>query len=413
MATTGRTASFTIVALTLGFVCGAWVVGTGVVYRFMPAPKVEQLNPYYEPLVRPVTTAPAPPPQSKAVAVPESNFLNEGSGGLGEVPDRTDLQPTPGCEWVVLPRPFVLEGGHWHSTNSKRILAGYPSVDPTTGSLRYLLVQFAKSGESVLDLRPVFFDAEAKRKISQGSGLSSSRGMSGEFVMLEFGRDLHGQLPPEKVAYFGVEKVPVVSEKEKMEYAQRDAGELGIAILPPASLGQPYTFDLPTADGKRVRSEDLRGKAVLVIVCGNEAMSPLGLKMARTAIDTVKKEEMAVVVVSFEATIEDARKALAMSHVEGSLVFVPNDLATRKLWTEGSQIPYLPMLLLVDREGVLRFNCNSFELQDRVDIVFGRAKRMPRPKALRSIIKDPKPPKAPSGPTLRPIDSRVFSGSKS
>lgn len=44
MAKTGRTASFTIVALVLGFVSGVWLVGTGVVYRFIPAPQIEPAN---------------------------------------------------------------------------------------------------------------------------------------------------------------------------------------------------------------------------------------------------------------------------------------------------------------------------------------------------------------------------------
>ena len=46
--------------------------------------------------------------------------------------------------------------------------------------------------------------------------------------------------------------------------AVREAEELGASVLPLPLMGEPFDFELPTLDGKTIRSGDLKGKVVLL-----------------------------------------------------------------------------------------------------------------------------------------------------
>jgi hypothetical protein len=335
----------------------------------------------------------------QAVAVPRPANFSGGSAGLVPRADRADLLPTPGCYWVIEPRPFQL-GKAWSWHDPERAIGGYSAVDPSTGALRYLLIQSTGQGGLAMDLRPVFFDAGANRQVPLPAGFNSSGSPGGVFAMNQFHLNPVQQLTPEKVAYFGIERVTPDALRLLVEAAQREAKEKGMAILPPLRFGAPYPFDLPTVDGKRLRSDDLRGKAVLVVVSGPGGISSLGLFSVKKVREASKQDELAIVGISFDGSVEDAREAFARSGADGPFVVVPNDPTTRRIWSEGAQITQLPMFLLIDREGILRFNCqHPFELQDRVDILFGRAKRPPILKPARPV----KPaPKATTAPTATP-----------
>jgi hypothetical protein len=180
-----------------------------------------------------------------------------------------------------------------------------------------------------------------------------------------------------KAVYFAIERVKPEAARLQAEAAQEEAVKKGVAILPEPRLGQPYPFDLLDADGKPIRSEDCKGKVLVVAFLGPGGFDRIALVMAKKIRESYKPEDVAFIGISFDATIEEAKETFAGSGPDGSLVVIPNDPTTRRLWADGSLVERVPKFLVVDGEGVLRFDCDPFDLQDRVDILFGRAKRPP------------------------------------
>ena len=371
MISTGRLAAITIVALGSGFVGGAWFIGSGYGFALMPVPRLPP-PPAIAPPARPKAVVKGPAP----VRVPKSPGFSGGSVGLMPRADRTDLLPSPGCEWEVEPRPFRPDSS-WHKTDPDRALGGYPTIDPAKGGLRYLLIQSTPSGAAEIDVRPVFFDEAANRMVPRGQPFGRSGGSHGSFSMSEFRFDPFQGYDASKVAYFAIERVVPDAPRLLVEATREEAEEAGVAILPQPKLGQPYPFDLVDVDGKPIRTSDFKGKAVVVSVSGPEGFGNFGMMTAKRLRDFYKPDELAFVNISFDATAEEAKGTLAKMGPDGPLVVIPNDPTTRRLWADGSQIERIPKFFLVDREGVLRFVPPMHELQDRVDILFGRAKRSP------------------------------------
>lgn len=377
MVTKGRVVAIAIVALGLGFLGGVWVVASGALFRLIPPPEVEPQG--LAANARP-PGAPAVPkrPIVKAVDVPKTKNFGVGSAGLEPVADRTDLMPAPGCSWVVEPRPFRL-GASWHQTDAERALGGDSSIEPMTGALRYLLVQSTRQG-SALELRPVFFDAQANRHIPGPGRGGMSRNNEDLFTMTTFYVDPVHEFALDKIAYFGIERVVSDADRLLAEAAQKEAKDKGIEIPPLPAIGKPFPFDLPTPDGQRMRAADYRGKAVLLVVWGPGAYEIGTMAHVKNVREKNKADELAIVGVSFDGSAEDARQTFTKSGADGPFVLVPNDTVSRRLWREGVQFTNVPRLYLIDREGVLRFTCSTFDVQDHIDILFGRAKRFhPRP----------------------------------
>ncbi|MDR3635851.1 MAG: hypothetical protein P4L84_18760 [Isosphaeraceae bacterium] len=392
MMTKGRVVAIAIVALGLGFVGGAWFFGSGLAFQVIAPPPAEILD--GAPKAR--TKVAREVPHVKAVAVPRLANFNGGSGGLGPTADRTDLMPAPGCSWVIEPRPFRI-GAQWHQTDTERALGGESALEPLTGGVHYLLVQSTRQGGGAIELRPVFFDAEANRYIPSRTAGSSSRSSDGVFVMTQFQLDPARQLAPDKVAYFGIELVVPNAERLLAEATQKEAKEKGIEIPPLPILGQPYPFDLPAAAGQRARAADYRGKAVLLAVFGPGGLNRFAMSPVKKIRESTKADELAIVGVSFDGSVEDAREAFANSGADSPIVFVSNDSLTRRLWRDGAQLPAIPTFYLLDREGILRFVCNPFDLPDRVDVLLGRAKRPHFPQPVRAGNPAQKAPAAPPG----------------
>ena len=377
MISRGRMIAVTIVSLGFGFVGGAWFIGSGLGFDLIPLPTVPPAN--ATPAV-PKRVTPPPVPRVKAVEVPWPANFSGGWGGQGLRADRNDLAPAPGCDWVVDPHTFTFPSS-WTKTNRERALCGYSAVQVSTGALLYFMVQSTRNETAPLDLRPVFFDKEGTRYIPLGHN-SSSRGSGGQFITSEFTLDPVGQLPRDKVAYFAIERVAPDSERLLAEAAQKNAMEKGIVILPSPQVGKPYSFDLTTADGQRIRTEDYRGKAVVVWVWGPSPTDNWLLIDLKKIRDSYIDNEIAFVGVSFDGSVEEAREKFAKGKTDGSLVVIPNDAKIRRLWQEGAQITRLPAYFLIDRDGILRQRGNYFDFKQNVDILFGRWKpfQIDRPK---------------------------------
>ena len=370
--------------VTLGFLGGVWFVASGLAFEYVAPPSVTPADP---------TTAPrAPltgPPRPAAVSVPKVENFSGGSAGLGRSADRVDLTPAPGTGWEIDPRPLRYPA-FWHSTNRHRALGGEVSVDAATGGLHFLLIQSTRQREAPIELRPVFFDERAKRYAAEKRGANASRSSDGAFLMTEFvlDKDPVRSFDPASVRYFGIERVTPDADRALAEAAQTEARAAGLSILPPPTLGAAYKFDLPTADGGRARAEDFRGKVLLVAVWGPAFGGRSGSELAH--VNLARKadppDQLAVLGVSFDALTVDARKAFENVGGADTLVVVPNDPEARRLWADGARIDRLPVYLLIDREGVLRFSCRWNDLRDRIDTLFGRTKR---PFPTRTLSKTP------------------------
>ena len=396
MISSGRMAAIAIVALGVGFVGGAWFISSGYGYSLLPVPKLPPPPPASPARAKAFRKAPS----VAAVGLPGPAHFSGGSGGLMPKADRTDLLPSPGCEWEIEPRPFR-PGHNWHKTDPDRALGGYSTTDPATGGLRYLLIQSTRNRAAEIHLRPVFFDEAANRMVPDRRPLGSSKGPEAVFAMEEFVFEPFRKVDASKVAYFGLERVVPEAARMLAEATQQEAKEKGVAILPEPRLGQPYPFDLADVDGKPIRAADFKGKAVVVTIWGPGGFGNIGLIYAKKLRESYKADEVAFVGISFDGSAEEAKQSFAKMGPDGPLVVIPNDPTTRRLWIDGSRVDQIPKFFLVDREGVLRFLCHAYELKDSVDILFGRAVRPPF-----TTIR-PGKPATKGATTSRPVPSTV------
>ncbi len=369
MISTGRTVAIAALAVCSGFVGGVWFVSSGSAFALFPIPTVP---PVATPRVA-KKVAPRKPPAVAAVGVPKAAHFSGGSAGLMPAAARDDLLPSPGCSWEVEPRPFKPRG-HWHKSDPDRVIAGYWWIEPGSGGLRYLLVQ-ATRGTGELPLRPVFFDEDANRMVPSVASRSSSRGTGGAFIMAEFSFGPCDWADFSKVAYFAIERVVPDAARFLVEDAQKRAAQKGIAILPAPRLGKPYPFDLVDVDARAIRQSDLKGKAVVISVSGPGPFGNHGLLVAKRLRDSYKPDELEFVNISFDGSAGDAKAEVGKIGLDCRLVCIPNDLATRRIWVEGTGIDRFPKCFVVDREGVLRFVSSTTDLEDRVAILFGRPRR--------------------------------------
>lgn len=369
MFSNGRMVAVTLVSLGVGFVGGVWFISSGLGFDLFPLPTVPAAN-AMPAASTPKRVTPPPVPRVKAVEVPWPANFSGSSGGLGLRADRIDLAPAPGCDWEIDPRTFAFSSS-WTKTNRERALCGYSAAQVSTGALLYFFVQSTSRGAAALELRPVFFDKEGTRYVPLGH-TSKSGSLEGQLLTSEFTLDPVAQLPRDKVAYFGIERVAPNAERLLADAAHKTAEEKGIAILPIPQVGKPYAFDLTTADGRRIRTEDFRDKAVVIWVWGpslSDNWLQIDLKRIR---DSYIDNEIVFVGVSFDGSVEEAREKFAKGKTDGSLVFIANDAKTRRLWQEGAQITRLPAYFLIDRDGILRHRGNFFDFKQNVDILFGR-----------------------------------------
>jgi hypothetical protein len=310
-----------------------------------------------------------------------------GSGGLEPRVERLDLLPTPGCQWEIEPRPFRSKAT-WHAANLERAFGGDSTIDPVNGGLRLLLVQATVEGVGPIKVRPVFFDENANRVMFESRHLCGSSNPRGTFTIEEFLVDPRLAPRPSEIRYFGLERVVPESARLASQAAQTEAKARGLHILPPPRLGETYGFDLPTADGKSTRTDDFRGKFLVVAVWGPRHSSTASLFFLKSALKAAKPDEVAVVGVSFDGSIDDARETFAGLDRDDPLVVIPNEAITRRIWSEGAEIAQVPTFFLLDRDGKLRFVCNTLKLRDSLALLIGRPK-------LKSLLHG-----KPSGPRL-------------
>lgn len=366
MITAGRLTAITTVALALGFLGGVRFAGsetgTQLANAIAKPPAPAALAP---PSPTPAPAAAAP---SQPVAEPASEAPFEGgSSGLPAKTERTDLLTAPGCSWFIEPRPLPPDRS-WVVTVPGIALYGDTALSPQTGHPTTNLVHLLKAGATLPELRPVYFDDAGVRYVPDSVSPSFSNNTAGkESLSRKTYRFIFDRFapPPGSIVSFGVERVGPNAARLLSDAAQKAAKEREAAILPTPLINQPYEFNLTTVDGEPLRTQDFRGRPILIgVFLGPDPTGRVVANMLREVREAYRDGIPEFVCIFLDSPLDQARASLARAELGNtSLVLVPDDPALYRLWREGSQLIHgSHTCFLVDQNGVLRFAGSASEL---------------------------------------------------
>jgi thiol-disulfide isomerase/thioredoxin len=169
----------------------------------------------------------------------------------------------------------------------------------------------------------------------------------------------------------GIEVVPAEVRRAAREAASARAGwearAAGIEILTRPEVGKPLEFSFKDTRGRVVRSAELRGKVVL-IDCWASWSGPCTEKLPRlkTLYERRRSDGFEVIGLNFDDDRGRAERLVRVMALPWPQVFVPVD-SSRRLWKEASDLPNFPRSLLIDRQGILRWDGGPGELEARID----------------------------------------------
>jgi len=252
----------------------------------------------------------------------------------------------PGCFWLVDPRT---PGG---SLATLGMVYFYES-DPNGAALVTLAYGNGKSVEN--RLRPVLFDSASKRYLPKLEHGGASGGPNHEVTVLQNWRMDPSVLPARKVTSLGIEALTPESNRIAARDSFAQAKKNGIELLPWPEVGQPYSFTLTSLDGRKIRSQDLKGKVVL-LDCWATWCSPCValLPELKDHYEKWHKDGLEIIGITLDQKPETAQKLCEKRGYAWPQVWVPNDESTRELWAKSAGISSIPRVFLIDREGILR-----------------------------------------------------------
>jgi thiol-disulfide isomerase/thioredoxin len=272
----------------------------------------------------------------------------------------------PGCYWTIEPKgamPGALGG------SGINVLITKDPQGALVVNMSYVTKLDGRKPNP--EYRPVFFDDKKARYLVEAreevSGASPAiRGVT--LVTCEFRLDPK-VLPFDRVKGLGIEVVSAEVLRAEADAlsakAFQSARDAGIELLPRPEVGKPYEFMLTASDGKALRSDAMKGKVVL-IDCWASWSGPCTDKMAELKALYERRRGDGFEVIGLNFDFDRTRgerlvKALALPWPQ---VFVPVDDRTRRLWADGPGFPSYPRLLLIDRQGILRWDGGSPESLD-------------------------------------------------
>jgi RNA polymerase sigma factor (sigma-70 family) len=277
-----------------------------------------------------------------------------------------------GYTWSIAPQEFACPLAGSYSLWAKDGIA-CTFAQGKQGELIITLAQVCTKDKESSRYRPVVFDAGRKRHAETCqpvAGGSSDAAASLGIALFTFGPT---PLPAEKVKYLGIEVLTPQGVKAIVARAIERARAAGIEVLPPGFVGQTYDFALTTLAGKKVRAVDLRGKVVL-IDCWSTSCSPCMAKMPKlkSLYEKYNPNGFEIIGVSLDVDAGKVREACRVEGLTWPQVLVPPDAKTREIWHQSAGLESVPRLLLIDREGILRAECNPDQLKEEVTKVMKR-----------------------------------------
>jgi hypothetical protein len=277
----------------------------------------------------------------------------------------------PGCFWIDEPRNpgvFLGLGGPGVSYLYEKDKDGAAVI-----TMAYLTPDFYSR-----EYRPVIVDAGKNRYLPKCVA-GGSAGRRGEgLVALSRWRLDPVLLPADHVAGVGIEAVTADAHRSNAREAQKRARIAKVEVLPWPQLGAAYPFTLTAIDGRKIRSEDFKGK-VLVIHCWATSSYPYQPAIVRLKALYAKwhSHGLEIVGVNFDQdieTLEGIRKSETMTWPQ---VFVPNDDGLRQLWREACGAKTMSSVLLIDQRGILRGDATD-KLEEKIaKLLASRAENPP------------------------------------
>jgi thiol-disulfide isomerase/thioredoxin len=151
-------------------------------------------------------------------------------------------------------------------------------------------------------------------------------------------------------------------------------------VLPWPQAGEAYPFTLTTIDGRKIHSENLKGKVVL-IDCWATWCSPCMALMPelKELYEKWHQRGLEIVGISFDRDVETVRKACKSHALTWPQVFVPDDEKLRDLWREACGIGAIPRVLIIDQQGILQPE-SADKLKERIGKLLALSSKEPAPK---------------------------------
>ncbi|HEY4308450.1 MAG TPA: TlpA disulfide reductase family protein [Pirellulales bacterium] len=259
-----------------------------------------------------------------------------------ELDRRKCLKPRPGFRWIQEPQPRAKTGNWagWYDHNVK--------VSFDQNSAQAFVVNTNRSAE-VFSLQVVAFDEREERYELDGRAV----GAYGRFIAESFRLD-PAQLPPDRVKYVGIEGVTRQDQAAVARRLAQLAEAEGNNVLPLPKIDEPFDFVL-TAGNRRIESAQLRGKVVVIDLWASWCAPCLKLMPEMKELYAQWHDKgLEVIGVSFDQDEGQAQAVIDRMQLPWPSSTLPADCTARKLWDSREGVTYLPTLLVVDAQGILR-----------------------------------------------------------
>jgi thiol-disulfide isomerase/thioredoxin len=240
------------------------------------------------------------------------------------------------------------------------------------GKDRGLVLSFVRPDtvRGIHRMRPIAIDTGGQRHELRAHMSVGSKGIN-----LERWTSDAATLPASKVAYVGLEGLTDEGLIIETEAAGEEARKLGLSVLPIPTVGQPYRFTLTDSSGAPIDSELLHGKVVLLDFWASWC-APCIAKMPRLKELYDEHHGNGFEVIGLSLDTDDAArdKAIEENSMSWKQAVVPKENDAQQLWCKAMGLRAIPRLLLVDREGILRADCDSSQLEAELTTVLQAAK---------------------------------------
>jgi RNA polymerase sigma factor (sigma-70 family) len=277
----------------------------------------------------------------------------------------------PGCFWIDQPRnpsPFLALGGDG--------INYFYDVDRFGAVI--LTMSYLTPGPESREYRPVLLDAAGRRYLPKHIDGGYAGGRRGEaIVTLYRWRMDPNVLSADRVDKIGVEALTPASRLHAAREALGRARSAKIEVLPWPQAGEAYPFTLTAIDGRKIRSEELKGKVVL-IDCWATSCSPCMALMRelKTLYERWHQHGLEIIGINFDRDVETAQKACKSDGLTWPQIHVPDDERIRGLWQEAGGIGSIPRMLVIDQHGILQADSTE-KLEERIANLLGARAKPP------------------------------------